>query len=234
MPTVPVTPVPLPQPAANPSSNHNRPTLTARIAIIVAARSVPVKRAARDSRVDLRNLWYSVFPPVPKPFLRGLAVVIGIVSGAGTVLASALVVGVPAPMLDGETLEGRPFDGRWSEGDATVVMFFATYCQPCHRALSELEAIRRTTGPRLRFVLVDAGEDPAIVRKFLAENRTPAGAGVVLDASASDRRRWGCCEIEPTLFLVDRAGRVRYINHGWGEGSEAKYLRRVQRILSAP
>ncbi len=156
------------------------------------------------------------------------------VSSAGSVSASTLTVGVPAPTLDGETLEGRPFNGRWSEGDATVVMFFATYCQPCHRALGELEAIQRTTGPRLRFVLVDAGEDPAIVQKFLAQNRTPAGAAVVLDASGNDRQRWGCCEIEPTLFLVDRAGRVRYINHGWGEGSEAKYLRRVQNVLRAP
>ncbi len=169
-----------------------------------------------------------------KSFLRAFAVVVGIVAGAGSVLASALVVGVPAPVIEGDTLEGRPFDGRWSEGDATVVMFFATYCQPCHRALRELEAIQRTTGPRLRFVLVDAGEAPALVRRFLARNRTPGGAGVVLDSSGSDRQRWGCCELEPTLFLVDHAGRVRYINHGWGEGSEVKYLRRVQRVLSAP
>jgi thiol-disulfide isomerase/thioredoxin len=171
---------------------------------------------------------------VTKPFLRGLAVLIGIVSGAGSVSASPLAVGVQAPALDGQTLEGGPFNSRWSEGDATIVMFFATYCQPCHRALSELEAIQRTTGRRLRFVLVDAGEAPAIVRRFLAQNRTPAGAGVVLDASGNDRQRWGCCEIEPTLFIVDRVGRVRYINHGWGEGSEAKYLRRVQNVLRAP
>jgi cytochrome c biogenesis protein CcmG, thiol:disulfide interchange protein DsbE len=170
---------------------------------------------------------------VSKPFLRGLAVVLGIVSIAGSVSASTLAVGAPAPAIDGDTLEGRPFDGRWTEGDATVVMFFATYCRPCHRALSELEAIRRTTGPRLRFVLVDAGEAPAAVQRFLAANPTPEGARVVLDASGNDRQRWGCCEIEPTLFLVDRAGRIRYINHGWGEGSQAKYLRRVQNVLRA-
>jgi thiol-disulfide isomerase/thioredoxin len=145
-----------------------------------------------------------------------------------------MAVGVPAPAIEGETLEGRPFDARWSEGDGTVVMFFATYCQPCRRALGELEAIQRTTGPRLRFVLVDAGETPATVRRFLAENRAPRGAGVVIDASGSHRQRWGCCEIEPTLFIVDRSGRIRYINHGWGEGSQAKYLRRVQTVLHGP
>ncbi|HVZ85475.1 MAG TPA: TlpA disulfide reductase family protein [Polyangia bacterium] len=168
------------------------------------------------------------------PFLRGLAAVVGIVSVAASASASSLASGASAPALGGETVEGRPFTARWSDGDATVVMFFATYCQPCHRALAELEAIQRTSGPRLRFVLVDAGEAPALVRRFLAANPTPAGAGVVLDISGGDRQRWGCCEIEPTLFLVDRAGRVRYINHGWGEGSQAKYLRRVQTVLRGP
>jgi len=171
---------------------------------------------------------------VSKPFSRGLAVAVGIASVVGNVSASSLIVGVPAPAIDGETLEGLPFGGRWSDGDATVVMFFATYCQPCRRALTELEAIERTEGRRLRFILVDAGEAPATVRGFLAHNRTPAGAAVVLDATGSDRRRWDCCEIEPTLFLVDRAGSVRYVNHGWGEGSQAKYLRRVQTVLRAP
>ena len=55
----------------------------------------------------------------------------------------------------------------------------------------------------------------------------------MIDASGSDRRRWGC-EIEPTLFLVDGVGRVRYINHGWGDGSETKDLRRVRNVLANP
>jgi cytochrome c biogenesis protein CcmG, thiol:disulfide interchange protein DsbE len=178
-------------------------------------------------------VWYSSVQ-VSKPFLRRLILAVAIVSVSASVAASTLTVGVPAPAIDGETVEGRPFDARWSESDATVVMFFATYCQPCQRALGELEAIQRTAGPRLRFILVDAGESSTMVRRFLAQNRTPLGAGVVIDTSGSDRQRWGCCEIEPTLFIVDRAGRVRYINHGWGEGSQAKYLRRVQTVLRGP
>lgn len=178
-------------------------------------------------------VWYAS-AHVSKAFLRGLTLAVGVVSIGGSVSASIVAVGVPAPAIDGETLEGQPFEARWSEGDATVVIFFATYCQPCHRALRELEAIQRTTGARLRFVVVDAGETPKTVRRFLAQNRNPLGAAVVIDASGSDRQRWGCCEIEPTLFIVDRAGRVRYINHGWGEGSQAKYQRRVQTVLRGP
>jgi len=141
-----------------------------------------------------------------------------------------IAVGDPAPALEAVTPEGRAVAGGWFAGDANVVAFFATWCKPCHRALRELVAIRQTIGPRLRFVLIEAGDDPAEVRQFLAENPVPEGAVVTTDLSGTARQRWGCSAY-PTLFIVDRSGVVRYINHGWGEGSAAKYLRRIHAVL---
>ena len=79
-------------------------------------------------------------------------------------------------------------------------------------------------------MLIDAGEDSGEVRKFIAENPVPEGAVIMTDLSGTDRRSWGCL-IYPTLFIVDRVGIVRSINHGWGEGSAAKYLRRIHNVL---
>jgi hypothetical protein len=166
---------------------------------------------------------------------RGFAFAVAVAGSSRAAVApapaAALAAGAPAPSFEAVTLEGRPFTAAWSEADATVVMFFATYCRPCHRALRELDTIRRTAVPQLHFILVDAGEDPDSVRRFLADSPVPGGGAVVIDVSGSDRRHWGC-ELEPTLFLVDRAGRVRYINHGWGEGSQGKYLRRIRSVVA--
>jgi cytochrome c biogenesis protein CcmG/thiol:disulfide interchange protein DsbE len=145
----------------------------------------------------------------------------------------AIAVGAPAPALEAMTPQGKAIGGGWSSGDATVVVFFATWCKPCHRTLRELGAMRQTIGPRLRFVLIDAGDDPDEVRKFIGENPVPEGAVVITDLSGDDRRSWGC-QIYPTLFIVDRGGVVRYINRGWGDGSAAKYLRRVHHVLGDP
>ena len=141
-----------------------------------------------------------------------------------------VAVGEAAPKLEALTPDGATVAEDWSGGDVVVVAFFATWCGPCHRALRELGAIRQTLGPRIRFVLIEAGDDAAAIKKFIAANPLPEGAIVVADPSGSLRRRWGCTII-PSFFIVGPTKTVRYINHGWGDSSEPHFLRRLHIVL---
>jgi thiol-disulfide isomerase/thioredoxin len=144
--------------------------------------------------------------------------------------AQSVAVGEAAPKLEAVTPDGATVVDDWSRGDVVVVAFFATWCGPCHRALRELGAIRQTLGPRLRIVLIEAGDDAPAIKRFIADNPLPEGATVVTDPSASLRRRWGCTII-PSFFIIDRARTVRYINHGWGDSSQPHFLRRLHNVL---
>jgi hypothetical protein len=112
-----------------------------------------------------------------------------------------------------------------------IVDFFATWCKPCHLAQQDLVAISEALGPRVRFVFVDGGETPDVVRAYLAKNPPPGGTKVTIDPPGGHiMRHWGARSF-PTAFLVDRGGVVRHINRGWGPGYQARMLRWLHEML---
>lgn len=138
---------------------------------------------------------------------------------------AAIEVGQPAPAL-----EGVP--GSLS-GQVTLVVFFATWCKPCHRAFPELGDIQQALGGRVRMVLVEAGEAPDEVRLFLAANPPPPGAVIGTDVSGQARHGWGVHSF-PSFFMVDRDGIVRRAHHGWGDRSAAILVRWLHELLGDP
>jgi thiol-disulfide isomerase/thioredoxin len=137
----------------------------------------------------------------------------------------AVEAGEPAPDL-GEM-------SRSLSGQVTLVMFFATWCKPCHRAFSELAGIQREVGGRAQIVLVESGDDAEDVPSFLAANPPPPGAGIAIDVSGEVRHRWGVHSF-PSFFMIDRNGVVRRAHHGWGDRSAAIFARWLHELLGDP
>ena len=140
-------------------------------------------------------------------------------------------IGERAPALELETLDGRPFPRARLEGEAAIVDFFATWCGPCHRALSDLGDVEARLPARARLIVVSVGEDAATVKRFLEAHAAPAGAEIALDRRGATARAWGQ-ERFPTTFLVDGDGVIRHINRGWGAGYAERMLRWLRPMVS--
>jgi thiol-disulfide isomerase/thioredoxin len=131
--------------------------------------------------------------------------------------------GQPAPLLEGQTLDGRP----WSDpltGQVTIVEFFATWCPQCRRSLADQH--RLAAARQVRLIIVDVDEDPALVHAFFTRTPPPPGAGVLVDQAGRARANWGVTGF-PSVFLVDKAGIIRRSFSGWGEESAARLARQI-------
>lgn len=155
---------------------------------------------------------------------------------AGALLLAAAIaggrplVGDPAPSLELDTIDGKVFRRAQLAGQVTVVDFFATWCRPCQEARRDLTRIQGALGPRVRIVLVDVGEDRALVRRALDADPPPIGTTVLLDRDGAAARRWGQ-ERFPTTFLLDELGVIRHINRGWGAGYRERLAGWLRRML---
>jgi thiol-disulfide isomerase/thioredoxin len=130
-------------------------------------------------------------------------------------------VGTPVdfrlPSVDGRTLGPRSFPGQ-----VVVVDFWATWCMPCRLQAQILEPVYRDLkGRGVQFLAVNVGETPDDVKKFLKEKPFPYP--VLLDPEQTVATKLAVFAL-PTLLVVDKKGRVSYLQGGIADGDTLKAL----------
>jgi thiol-disulfide isomerase/thioredoxin len=164
--------------------------------------------------------------------MTGLAVAVSLgcttprASGRGPTLLGRTVE-LTASDLEGREVRIAPPSGT----RATVVDFWATWCEPCREQLpflDRLDAAYRDRGVRVLAVAFD--EDRAAVEEFVA--RTPVRFPVLWDkggARLADR-----LEITrlPTTLVLDADGVVRAVHLGYDKAEGEKLEKDVQALIA--
>jgi thiol-disulfide isomerase/thioredoxin len=120
---------------------------------------------------------------------------------------------------------------RWQYVD-----FWASWCAPCKLSFPWMNDVRESFSKRgidIVAVNVDARRNDA--DRFLkqAEARAPLTFSLAFDASGATPKAFAVKSM-PSAYLIDPAGRVRWIHRGFREGDGAKIEAEVLKIVSAP
>jgi thiol-disulfide isomerase/thioredoxin len=117
-------------------------------------------------------------------------------------------VGSVAPPIKVDFVQGAT---RLATNRPRLLFFWATWCTICHSSLPELLAFARDKGVDLVAI---TDEDPATVRRFLADFHQPFPAIVATDPYRATFQRYGVGGT-PTFVLIDGAGIVRQYQTGY-------------------
>lgn len=136
----------------------------------------------------------------------------------------AVEVGQAAPDFDLPTVAGGQRVALQSlRGKVVVIDFWASWCQPCVRALPELDAIQQAYGARgVQVVAISIDEEVATAARILGSGHRFTA---VHDAGAAVAERYGVGDSLPATVVVDRQGTVRFVRIGGAV--EPAQLRRV-------
>ncbi|MDR6755789.1 peroxiredoxin [Mycoplana sp. BE70] len=99
-----------------------------------------------------------------------------------------------------DSLDGKRISLEDYRGQAVIVHFFATWCEPCVGELKSLERLAaRRHGERLAILAVDVGEVDARVRSFF--QKYPVSFPVLLDRDRTITKAWQVMAL-PTSFVL--------------------------------
>jgi thiol-disulfide isomerase/thioredoxin len=159
-----------------------------------------------------------------------LALALGLATLPGPA-AAALKPGQPWPAFDQFQLEGKLPDKL--RGQVLLVDFWASWCPPCKASFAALEALHsQLAGEGLVIIAVNVDEQRAAMEAFLKQR--PVSFCVVRDAAQKLVAKADIAGL-PASFLIDRAGKVRFVHTGFhGESTRKQYQEEIKRLLREP
>src|SRR5690606_8582167 len=119
-------------------------------------------------------------------------------------------VGKKAPDLSIQTLNGKgTFSLGSTRGKAVIVDFWATWCQPCKQSFPKLEELSKRLGDKVEIIGISVDDEQKGVLEFAKENG--ATFAIAWDEGHAIASRWKVGTM-PTTFIVDGAGKVRFVH----------------------
>jgi len=157
------------------------------------------------------------------------ATLVGGCAAIGRAELGSRSVGSPVAIVAPD-LSGTPVDIFAAQGRVRIVHFWASWCEPCARALPELYGLTQELGSvGLEVYAVSIDRDRQALEAFLA--RRSLKLRVLIDDEAAQMSRLDVHTM-PVSLIVDRHGVIRYVDQGWDARSVGRERSQVEVLLA--
>lgn len=141
------------------------------------------------------------------------------------------LLGQAAPAFATQDLEGHPIDLKKNLGKNVIMLdFWATWCGPCVQAMPQVDAVAKQFAPQgLVFYAVNAGEEPAAIKEFLASSKMEVP--VALDQKGEIGPLYGVEGI-PQTVLIGKDGKVQAMHVGYNSQLGKVLAKEIEALLA--
>lgn len=120
-------------------------------------------------------------------------------------------IGMRAPSFALRTSTSRQIKLEQARGRTTIINFWATWCGPCRREMTELQKLYETESGKLRVLAINLGDDPAAVRAWVRQ--LGLTYDVLLDQRGTVSRLYNLRGL-PMTFMLDETLVIQRVYFG--------------------
>ena len=140
----------------------------------------------------------------------------------------------PAPDFRFTDLDGKPFTRDSLAGKVTLLTFWATWCQPCHRSLPLLEKVREQfkDNPKVAFRAISV-DTPNVNNEKVAKTLTELGVKIpALRDSEQASLLFRTEGSVPATFLIGADGSIQDYVMGFVPDKIAEWPEKIKKLLA--
>ena len=156
-------------------------------------------------------------------------IVAAIAALAIAVPALAGSVGAPAPQFDLAAQGGKDVSLAQFKGQVVMINFWASWCGPCRQEMPLLENIYKKYG-KLGFTMLGVNVEPDSNAAIDWLKQTPVSFPILFDKDSKVSKLYDVTGM-PSTVIIDRAGKVRMLHHGYKPGDENEYLDSIRTLV---
>jgi peroxiredoxin len=161
--------------------------------------------------------------------MRKLVLGLALSAIAATGLAASGLTGQAAPDFALKSSTGENLRLSEYRGDVVMINFWATWCGPCRQEMPLLDELY-TRYQRVGFNLLGVNIDDDSGRAMTMIRELGVTFPVLFDERKEVSKMYDVGAM-PVTVIIDRAGQVRYVHHGYKPGYENMYLDQVRSLL---
>ena len=145
--------------------------------------------------------------------------------------AAGPAIGDMAPGALGKSRDGKALTLEQYRGRIVVVTFWASWCTYCLKELPVLDSLQRHAGQLLQVVAVNVKDTPEDYRVMMRQMKGYS----LLQSRDSDGSIADTYAVRgyPSLWIIDREGKIAAHHSGYGEGSLESIIEEINALLRA-